>query len=80
MRHFSTFEFPPPESATSRVLEARGESGQQAVDALEAVLTRIPLVNRLGAHLFLIAEKAGDPVAARPPAGVWPGPFSDGSG
>jgi SAM-dependent methyltransferase len=75
--HFSTFEFPPPESATSRALEAQGQRGQQAVDAIESVLRQIPLVNRLGAHLLLVAEKVANPATPRPPAGVWPGPFSD---
>lgn len=73
---FSTFEFPPPESATSAYFERRGDLGRRAVDAIEAVMTRLPIVNRLGCHLLLVATKDGEPVAATPPPGIWPGPFS----
>jgi ubiquinone/menaquinone biosynthesis C-methylase UbiE len=73
---FSTFEFPPPESATAAFLERRGAAGRRVVDVIELVFRRIPLVNRLGCHLLLIALKEGDPVAQVPPPGLWPGPFS----
>ena len=73
---WTTFEFPPPQAATARWLEQRGESGQRVVDAIEAVATRLPAVRRLGCHLFMRARKDGAPTAAAPPAGVWPGPFS----
>lgn len=73
--HFSTFEFPPPESATAQRLEARGASGRRVVDLIETVSRRIPLVNRLGAHLFLVAEKRREAPATIPP-NVWSGPFS----
>lgn len=77
--HFSTFEFPPPQAATAQWLQARGEAGRRAVDILEAVCRRVPLVNRLGCHMLVLARKARPPVAATPPVGVWPGPFSDGT-
>jgi SAM-dependent methyltransferase len=73
----STFEFPPPQSATARWLEGKGELGHQTVDMLELLARRIPFLNRLGCHLFMIAHKARQPVATRPPPGVWPGPFSE---
>jgi SAM-dependent methyltransferase len=73
---FSTFEFPPPESASARLLERRGALGRRLVDGIEAGLHRAPLVGRLGAHLLLVADKVGPPAAPAPPAGVWPGPFS----
>jgi ubiquinone/menaquinone biosynthesis C-methylase UbiE len=73
---FSTFEFPPPESATAQRLEARGASGQRAVDVIESICRAIPIVNRLGAHLLLVAEKRSEPPASIPP-GVWAGPFSE---
>ena len=73
--HFSTFEFPPPQSATARFLEARGALGRRVVDGIEAVAVRTPLVRRLGCHLFMIARKVGDPVAPQAPPGVWSGPF-----
>jgi ubiquinone/menaquinone biosynthesis C-methylase UbiE len=74
---FSTFEFPPPQAKLSAWLDARGDTGRRAVDALEAVCERVPLVNRLGCHMFVLARKVREPVAARPPAGVWRGPFSE---
>lgn len=74
---WSSFEFPPPQAATSRWLNDRGETGQQVVDLIEAVCQRLPVVRRLGCHLFMVARKARPPVAPAPPAGVWPGPFSD---
>lgn len=73
---FATFEFPPPESATAAYLERRGAAGRRVVDVIETVFRRIPLVNRLGCHLLLVAVKNGEPVADTPPAGLWPGPFS----
>jgi len=72
----STFEFPPPQAATTAFLDRRGELGRRVVDGVEAVATRLPLVNRLGCHLLLVARKVRSPVAADPPPGVWPGPFS----
>ena len=73
---WSTFEFPPPQSATAAWLAARGDAGLRAVDALEAVAQRLPLVRRMGCHLFLVATKVGAPVAPEPPPGLWPGPLS----
>jgi ubiquinone/menaquinone biosynthesis C-methylase UbiE len=77
--HASTFEFPPPQSSTARWLEGKGDLGKQVVDLLELVARRVPVVNRLGCHLFMIARKARPPVATRPPPGIWPGPFSGDS-
>jgi ubiquinone/menaquinone biosynthesis C-methylase UbiE len=74
--HSSSFEFPPPQSGTARWLESRGETGRRAVDTLEVIAQRIPIVNRLGCHLFMISRKDGEPVAPQPPPGVWPGPLS----
>jgi hypothetical protein len=73
---WSTFEFPPPQSATAAWLAERGGAGRRAVDVLEAVAQRIPLVRRMGCHLFLVATKVGVPVAPEPPPGLWPGPLS----
>jgi SAM-dependent methyltransferase len=73
---WSSFEFPPPQSTTARWLEARGAIGRHAVDRIEWVARRVPLVNRLGCHLLMVARKVGPPVALSPPGGVWPGPFS----
>jgi SAM-dependent methyltransferase len=75
---WSTFEFPPPQAATTAWLDRRGDAGQRAVDVIEAIATRTPLVRRLGCHLFMLARKTGEPVAESPPPGVWPGPFSAG--
>ena len=75
-RRWSTFEFPPPQSATAAFLDQRGEAGRRAVDLLEAVCRAVPGVRRLGCHLFVVARKTGAPVTPRPPRGVWPGPFS----
>jgi SAM-dependent methyltransferase len=72
----STFEFPPPQAATSQWLSARGPAGRRAVDVVEAVARRLPLVRDLGCHLLLVATKEGRPVAIEPPPGTWPGPFS----
>lgn len=73
---WSSFEFPPPQAATSQWLNDRGELGRRAVDALEAVCQRLPGVRRLGCHLFMEARKVGPPATATPPPGVWQGPFS----
>ena len=72
----STFEFPPPQARTTALLERLGEPGRRVVDVVEAVATRVPLVDRLGCHLMMVATKSGPPVAPAPPPGVWPGPFS----
>jgi 2-polyprenyl-3-methyl-5-hydroxy-6-metoxy-1,4-benzoquinol methylase len=74
--HWSTFEFPPPQSATDRWLERRGPVGRRAVDVIEASARRIPFVRRMGCHLFMQARKAGTPRSESPSAGLWPGPFS----
>jgi SAM-dependent methyltransferase len=73
--HASTFEFPPPQSRTASWLQGRGTVGEHAVDVLEAVATRTPLLSRLGCHLIMLARREPGPVPARP-AGIWPGPFS----
>ncbi len=73
--HASTFEFPPPQSRTARRLDRCGALGRRAADVLEAVCTRLPLVDRLGCHLLMVAERLG-PAATTPPKGIWPGPFS----
>lgn len=75
--HFSTFEFPPPQAKLSSWLDGRGAPGKRAVDALEFVCTHLPLVKRLGCHMLVLARKTRQPVAATPPPGVWPGPFSE---
>jgi hypothetical protein len=77
---WSTFEFPPPHGRLSRFFEARGDAGKRVVDGIEFVAVRTPGVRRLGCHLFMTARKTRPPVAAAPPAGVWPGPFSGGVG
>ena len=76
---WSTFEFPPPQAATSQWLDKQGPAGRKAVDVLEWVAQRTPLVRRLGCHVFMRARKVGDPVSPTPPPGVWPGPFSNGA-
>jgi hypothetical protein len=76
---WSTFEFPPPQAALAQWLDGKGEAGQRAVDALEWLARRTPVVRRLGCHLFMVATKVGPPIAAEPPPGVWPGPFSGDS-
>jgi ubiquinone/menaquinone biosynthesis C-methylase UbiE len=74
--HFSTFEFPPPQSSTAAWLDSRGPAGRKAVDMLEVAARRTPLVKRLGCHLFMLSRKVAPPVAPGPPPGVWPGPLS----
>jgi len=73
---WSTFEFPPPHSLSARILERMDGTGRRLVDVIEAVARSIPLVRRLGTHLFIVARKTGAPAAPEVPAGVWPGPFS----
>jgi ubiquinone/menaquinone biosynthesis C-methylase UbiE len=74
--HASTFEFPPPQSKTSRWFSSKGEGGKRAVDVIETVCRNVPLVNRLGCHVFMVARRT-DGGAAKPPPGIWPGPFSE---
>lgn len=74
--HASTFEFPPPQSRTSRWLSDKGELGKRTVDVIEAACSRLPLVNRLGCHVFMVARRV-DGGSPEPPPGIWPGPFSD---
>lgn len=76
--HWSTFEFPPPQAASARFLDARGELGRRVVDLIEATCRRLPVVRRLGCHIFMVARKVRAPIASTPPPGIWPGPFSDG--
>jgi ubiquinone/menaquinone biosynthesis C-methylase UbiE len=75
--HASTFEFPPPQSKTSRWLSDRGDNGKRVGDVIEAVCTRLPLINRLGCHVFMVARRV-EGGAPTPPPGIWPGPFSVG--
>jgi ubiquinone/menaquinone biosynthesis C-methylase UbiE len=74
---WSTFEFPPPHSLTAKVLERMNGPGRRLVDVLEAIARSVPLVRRLGTHLFIVARKTGEANAPSPPPGVWPGPLSD---
>ncbi|HEX4654263.1 MAG TPA: methyltransferase domain-containing protein [Mycobacteriales bacterium] len=74
--HASTFEFPPPQSKTSRWLSGKGSVGTRTVDVIETVCRSIPLVNRLGCHVFMVARRV-DAGAPTPPPGIWPGPFSE---
>ena len=76
---WSTFEFPPPQAVTSARLERWGGAGRRIVDVIEATARRLPLVRRLGCHLMIVSRKVGPPVSPTPPAGVWPGPFSQES-
>ncbi len=75
---WSTFEFPPPQAASAQWLDRRGAPGRKAVDVLERVAQRTPLLWRLGCHVFMGARKVAAPVSPTPPPGVWPGPFSGG--
>jgi ubiquinone/menaquinone biosynthesis C-methylase UbiE len=72
---WSTFEFPPPQSATAGWLERHGEAGRRTVDLIERAARRTPFVNRMGCHLFMVARRSGPPRTRRPPPGLWPGPF-----
>jgi SAM-dependent methyltransferase len=74
---WSTFEFPPPQAASSVWLDKRGKAGQQIIDVVEKIAQRTPIVRRLGCHVFMLARKTKEPVSATPPPGIWPGPFSD---
>ncbi|HWB66812.1 MAG TPA: class I SAM-dependent methyltransferase [Mycobacteriales bacterium] len=71
----STFEFPPPQSATAAWFDRRGEFGRRLVDVLEAVCQATPVVNRLGCHVMMLARRTGGG-SPEPPPGIWPGPFS----
>jgi SAM-dependent methyltransferase len=71
-----TFEFPPPHSASAKRLERMGAAGRRVVDIVETVARSVPGLRRLGTHLFVLSTKSGDAVATRPPASLWPGPFS----
>ena len=73
---WSTFEFPPPQSATARALEKRGAAGRRMVDGIEWTAQRTPLIRRLGTHVFMVSRKTSEPVSPTPPPGIWPGPFS----
>ena len=73
--HASTFEFPPPQSKTSRWLSGQGNLGTRAVDVIETVCQALPLVNRLGCHVFMVARRT-ETGLVEPPPGIWPGPFS----
>lgn len=73
--HASTFEFPPPQSASAKWFDKRGATGRHLVDGLEALCQSVPLVNRLGCHVLMVAEKGTEGLPA-PPPGIWPGPFS----
>ncbi len=77
---WATFEFPPPHSRTARMFERWGAAGRRCADAVEAVARIVPLVRRLGTHLFIVARKTHNAIAPEPPPGVWPGPFSGGDG
>ena len=73
--HASTFEFPPPQSASAKRLDQWGEPGRRLADVIEATCQALPLVNRLGCHLLMVARRT-DGGSASPPPGCWPGPFS----
>lgn len=77
---WSTFEFPPPQAATTAWLESRGAAGTRVVDTIEAIARRVPGVRRLGCHLFMLSRRTDAPLAASPPPGIWPGPFSGSDG
>jgi 2-polyprenyl-3-methyl-5-hydroxy-6-metoxy-1,4-benzoquinol methylase len=74
---WSTFEFPPPQSRTADWLVEHGRLGLVLGDVLEAVCTRVPLLDRLGCHLSIVARKSRPAVASTPPAGLWPNPLHD---
>ncbi|MCU1594806.1 MAG: SAM-dependent methyltransferase [Frankiales bacterium] len=76
--HASTFEFPPPQSATAAWLDKRGQTGRTLVNALERICQSTPLLNRLGCHVLMVASRTQSG-SAQPPPGIWPGPFSSGT-
>jgi 2-polyprenyl-3-methyl-5-hydroxy-6-metoxy-1,4-benzoquinol methylase len=78
-RRWSSFEFPPPHSASARVLSKLGGAGIRIGNVIEAVARSLPFVRRLGTHLFVVARKTGER-PAEPPDGVWPGPLSGPDG
>ena len=53
-----------------------GATGQGPLAPLLTRAQHTPFVWRLGCHINMLARKTRDPIAAKPPAGVWPGPFS----
>jgi ubiquinone/menaquinone biosynthesis C-methylase UbiE len=71
----STFEFPPPQSRSASWFDRRGTFGRRMVDVVETVFSKVPLLNRLGCHVMMVATRTagGSPT---PPPGIWPGPFS----
>jgi len=73
---WSTFEFPPPQSATAAWLERHGPAGRRAVDRIEALCRATPGLRRMGTHLFMVFRRSGDPLPPGPPPGIWSGPFS----
>jgi ubiquinone/menaquinone biosynthesis C-methylase UbiE len=75
--HFSTFEFPPPQAQLATFFDARGAAGRLGHAGLDGVARATPLLNRLGCHMLVVCTKRRDPVAAAPPPGIWPGPFSE---
>jgi hypothetical protein len=75
-QEWGSFEFPPPQSMSARLLERAGAAGIKTADVIESISQRAPGIRRLGTHLLIVARKTGAPVAPAPPRGVWPGPFS----
>ena len=73
--HASTFEFPPPQSRSAQWLDKQGHNGRRLVDALEALCQALPLVNRLGCHVLMVARRTTGGTTV-PPPGIWAGPFS----
>ncbi len=74
---WSTFEFPPPQSATAAWLERRGPAGRRVVDRIEALCQATPGLRRMGTHLFMVFRRTDAPLPpGGPPPGLWPGPFS----
>jgi len=73
---WSTFEFPPPQSAMASWLDRHGPAGRRAVDRIEALCRATPGLRRLGTHLFMVFRRTDAPLSSSPPPGIWPGPFS----
>jgi ubiquinone/menaquinone biosynthesis C-methylase UbiE len=73
----STFEFPPPQSNLARRLDRQGETVRRLVDVAEVACQSVPLLNRVGCHLMMVARRSHGG-SDRPPEGIWPGPFSLG--